>query len=142
MNGDYAWNCRQVYRKISSQAIQYIIDELKSKKREDILKILPFPDDKRKNLYQYEEIGFSAFKSSMPQDIHLLEIRFETFVRGLYLQNKTKTPEHGNIDEPTKGVEATTLSLERLYEILREVDVSVNDSEQNYTKTFSRGSPP
>lgn len=136
LNGDYAWNCRQVYRKISSQAIQYIIDELKSKKREDILKILPFPDDKRKNLYQYEEIGFSAFKSPMPQDIHPLEIRFETFVRGLYLQNKTKTPEHGNIDEPTKGVEATTLSLERLYEILREVDISVNDSEQNYTKTL------
>ena len=101
--GDYVWNCSRVYGKIASQAFQCILDELETKKRANALKILSYPKDKRKNIYQYEEAGFSAFKSPAPQNIHPLEIKFEAFASSLYSKDK--------------------LSLARLFDILERVDL-------------------
>ena len=101
--GDYVWNCSRVYSKIASQAFQCILDELETKKRANALKILSYPKDKRKNIYQYEEAGFSAFKSPAPQNIHPLEIKFEAFASSLYSKDK--------------------LSLARLFDILERVDL-------------------
>lgn len=123
-------NIEESVKEKLKQSITYINKELKWKKISDMLVLSQYPKDKRKYTYQYKEKGFSAFKAPKPENVSLLEVEFESFVRNLYKKNETsKLKDNASCIEPE-------WSLERLLDILKQVDVSFASETGSKEKDF------